>query len=63
MQNKHRIAIMKRDSDIHVKIPTELKKDAKIYAVIDNRTLSGFVVEAVKERIIRLKAEEKYGKN
>ena len=59
MQNKHWTTIMKRDSDIHVKLPAELKKEAKIYAVIDNRTLSGFVVEAVKERIIKLKAEEK----
>ena len=50
---------MKRDSDIHVKLPTELKKDAKIYAVIDNRTLSGFVVEAVKERINKFKEESK----
>jgi hypothetical protein len=49
---------MKRDSDIHVKLPTELKKDAKIYAVIDNRTLSGFVVEAVKQRIEKMKKEQ-----
>ena len=59
MQNKQRTTIMKRDSDIHVKLPTELKKDAKIYAVIDNRTLSGFVVEAVKERINKFKEESK----
>jgi hypothetical protein len=50
---------MKRDSDIHVKLPTELKKDAKIYAVIDNRTLSGFVVEAVKQRIEAIRKEAK----
>ena len=58
MQNQQRTPIMKRDSDIHVKLPTELKKDAKIYAVIDNRTLSGFVVEAVKLRIEAMKKEQ-----
>ena len=58
MQNNHWNTIMKRDSDIHVKLPTELKKDAKIYAVIDNRTLSGFVVEAVKQRIEAMKKEQ-----
>ena len=50
---------MKRDEDIHFKIPKELKIEAKRLAIYDNRTLSGFVVEAVKERIIKLKAEEK----
>lgn len=50
---------MKRDEDIHFKIPKELKIEAKRLAIYDNRTLSGFIVEAVKDRIKKLKIEEK----
>lgn len=50
---------MKRDQDIHFKIPKELKLEAKRLAIYDNRTLSGFIVEAVKERINKFKEEEK----
>ncbi|MFA5875237.1 MAG: hypothetical protein WC901_00920 [Candidatus Margulisiibacteriota bacterium] len=50
---------MIRDEQVHLRIPFEVKEDAKKYAVIDNRSLSGFVVEAVKQRIDRMKKEEK----
>jgi len=49
---------MKRDEQVHLRIPYEVKEDAKKYAVIDNRSLSGFVVEAVKLRIAAMKKEQ-----
>lgn len=50
---------MKRDTDMHIRLPKEVKDEAKRLAVFDNRTLAGFVVESIKERVNRLKAEEK----
>lgn len=49
---------MKRDEQVHLRIPFEVKEDAKKYAVIDNRSLSGFVVESVKQRIEKMKKEQ-----
>ena len=49
---------MKRDEIAHFRIPSEIKEEAKKYAVIDNRSLSGFFVEAVKHRIEKIKKEQ-----
>lgn len=50
---------MKRDESAHFRIPSDLKEEAKKYAVIDNRSLSGFFVESVKDRVNKLKLEQK----
>lgn len=50
---------MQRDEQLHVRLPSEVKDDAKLYAVYDSRTLSGFVVEAIKDRVNKLKLKQK----
>jgi hypothetical protein len=49
---------MLRDSDLHIKIPSSTKQEAKKYSVLDSRTLSGFVVQAIREKIKAMQAEE-----
>lgn len=50
---------MKRDTDMHIRLPKEIKDEAKRLAVYDNRTLAGFVVESIKERNAKVSAELK----
>ena len=49
---------MKRDESAHFRLPSEIKEEAKKYAVIDNRSLSGFFVESVKQRIEKIKKDQ-----
>lgn len=49
---------MKRDDFAHFRLPAEVKEEAKLYAVIDNRSLSGFIVESIKQRIEKMKKEQ-----
>ncbi len=46
---------MKKDDFLGFKIEKELKKEAKRFATLDSRTLSGFVTQAIKEKISRAK--------
>ena len=48
---------MERNQLAHIRLPAEIKEEAKLYAVIDNRSLSGFIVESIKQRIERMKKE------
>lgn len=61
LQNQVWSNTVERDSAINIRIPKEIKKEAKLYSVIDNRSLSGFVVEAIKDRVNKLKQQKKNG--